>query len=33
MVILEEILRMSNCATTCSNHSCGWDIQIVKSFN
>ncbi|XP_003374314.1 hypothetical protein Tsp_09679 [Trichinella spiralis] len=23
---------MSNCASTCSNHTCGWDIQIVESF-
>ncbi|KRZ57927.1 hypothetical protein T02_14398 [Trichinella nativa] len=33
MVILEEIWRMSNCAGSCSNHTCGWDIQIVRRFN
>ncbi|KRX75265.1 hypothetical protein T06_1710 [Trichinella sp. T6] len=30
--IFVEIWPMSNCASTCSNHTCGWDIQIVESF-
>ncbi|KRX12864.1 hypothetical protein T07_2261 [Trichinella nelsoni] len=33
MFILEEIWRMSKCAATCSNHTCAWDIQIVRRFN
>ncbi|KRZ00460.1 hypothetical protein T11_11583, partial [Trichinella zimbabwensis] len=33
MVVSVKILQMWNCASTCSKHTCGCDIQIVESFN